>query len=123
MDSINTTTEILTLEEARRRLHVVEPLVARIMAITRQADEIRNAGGPDAGTKLENLRGDFETTLTELNAQGAVLKDAETGLIDFYGWHGPDMVFFCWRHGEKGIDFWHGIEDGFSGRQPFDETF
>ena len=30
-------------------------------------------------------------------------------------------VYLCWQYGEEHIEFWHGIDDGFAGRQSLDE--
>ena len=32
-------------------------------------------------------------------------------------------LLLCWRFGEKGIRFWHGLEEGFRGRKPIDQEF
>ena len=29
-----------------------------------------------------------------------------------------EEVLLCWRLGEDEIGYWHGLEDGFSGRRP-----
>lgn len=134
MQPLNTTTEILTLSEARERLNVVRPLVERIMAIVREVEDIdkkraeaRAQKAPELlvtalSAKRESLENEFRRSLRELNTQGAILKDASSGLIDFYTWRDDDVVFLCWTHGEETIRYWHGISDGFAGRQPVDET-
>jgi hypothetical protein len=65
---------------------------------------------------LSVLRGaarDIENT-------GCLLKDLDTGLIDFpCEWEGRE-VYLCWKLGEPAIRFWHGIEEGFAGRKPID---
>jgi hypothetical protein len=27
-------------------------------------------------------------------------------------------VLLCWRLGEEGVQYWHGVEEGFAGRKP-----
>ncbi|MGH9355093.1 MAG: DUF2203 family protein [Terriglobia bacterium] len=29
-------------------------------------------------------------------------------------------VYLCWKLGEPGIEYWHGVEEGFAGRKPLD---
>ena len=55
---------------------------------------------------------------TSIPSLGAILKDLNTGLIDFYGHRQGELVFLCWRRGEEGIQFWHRLDEGFAGRQP-----
>ena len=31
------------------------------------------------------------------------------------------LVFLCWKRGEKTIEYYHHLEDGFPGRQPIPE--
>ena len=54
---------------------------------------------------------------------GCVIKDLDTGLIDFPTlFHGQE-VYLCWKMGESGIGFWHGVDEGFAGRKPIDREF
>jgi hypothetical protein len=54
---------------------------------------------------------------------GCLLKDLETGLIDFPTQYRGKEVYLCWQSGEPGITFWHHVEDGFRGRKPIDGDF
>jgi hypothetical protein len=51
---------------------------------------------------------------------GGVVKDLDTGLVDFPARLAGVVAFLCWRLGEDEIDHWHGIDEGFSGRKPLD---
>jgi hypothetical protein len=51
---------------------------------------------------------------------GGVVKDAETGLVDFPARLAGVEAFLCWRLGEDEIAYWHGIDEGFPGRKPLD---
>ena len=54
---------------------------------------------------------------------GCLVKDLDTGLIDFPTmFHGKE-VYLCWKLGEAGIAYWHQVEDGFRGRQLIDQNF
>ena len=52
---------------------------------------------------------------------GAVIKDTDTGLVDFYSKQGDDLIMLCWKFGEDRIKFWHPVSTGFSKRKPVDE--
>ncbi len=54
----------------------------------------------------------------EVEELGAVIKDTRTGLVDFFGRIDDRLVWLCWRFGESSIDFYHELDQGFSGRKP-----
>jgi hypothetical protein len=54
----------------------------------------------------------------EIEEIGCVLRDVDTGLVDFPARCGGRTVFLCWRLGEPEIAFWHGTREGFAGRKP-----
>ena len=49
---------------------------------------------------------------------GVILRDPETGLIDFPARREGRDVFLCWRLGEERVMFWHSPDTGFGGRKP-----
>lgn len=127
VDDLNTTSDILDLDEARRRLQDVRPVVDAIMATTREiaalqqelrsmrSDDERDA---DLRERHDRAQDVFRDQVKSLNDLGAVLKDPMTGLIDFYTWVDGDLAFLCWRHGEDTIEYWHGLKEGYRGRKP-----
>ena len=126
-DSLNTTSEVLDVATARDRLAHVKPIVGQIMGLSREIASLQaelKTGQMDDERqerlveRHDGCQSSLIAKIRDLNAQGAVLKDPMSGLIDFYTWHEGELVFLCWKHGEDTIDYWHGIEDGFAGRRP-----
>ncbi len=78
----------------------------------------------DAGAlqRINLARGMFEAvreTMGVIERMGAIVKDVESGLVDFPSWlDGRREVLLCWRIGETKIDWYHDTEAGFSGRRP-----
>lgn len=70
-------------------------------------------------TNAEDLKNSVET-ITEFGVQ---VKDLDIGLIDFPTLYNDEEVLLCWRLGESGIEYWHGLEDGFRGRRRIDRDF
>jgi hypothetical protein len=54
---------------------------------------------------------------------GCLVKDLDIGLIDFPTLFRGEEVYLCWKLGERGIQFWHGVNEGFRGRKPIDAGF
>jgi hypothetical protein len=72
--------------------------------------------------RLDGLGIEVRQVLQEIQALGGVVKDLETGLVDFPG-HAPGgprdrVVNLCWRYGEEAVEFWHGMDEGFAQRKP-----
>ena|SRR5438034_11325857 len=65
-------------------------------------------------TALSTLRRD----VSEVTERGVILRDPETGLVDFPAEREGREVLLCWRLGEDRVAFWHGPQSGFAGRTP-----
>lgn len=66
---------------------------------------------------------ELKSSIEAIHGFGCVVKDLDIGLIDFpTTYHGRE-VYLCWKLGESGISFWHGIDEGFRGRKPVDQEF
>jgi hypothetical protein len=48
---------------------------------------------------------------------GVVVKDVNTGLVDFPSQRDGREVFLCWRYGEERVAYWHDLDAGVAGRQ------
>lgn len=68
---------------------------------------------------LERLK----NTLGEIESSGAVVKDLDTGLVDFPTLLEGEEVYLCWKLGESGIGFWHRTTEGYAGRKQIDRDF
>lgn len=54
----------------------------------------------------------------EVLALGAVVKDPQIGMVDFYGRIEGRLVWLCWRYGEETLRYFHELDSGYSGRKP-----
>jgi hypothetical protein len=72
----------------------------------------------DEQRALDGLTDRLVATAKEIESIGCVLRDLDLGLIDFPFRVRTGTVFLCWRLGEPGILFWHGPDEGFTGRKP-----
>ena len=124
-----------TVEEANEALTGVRPLAERMVEHRRalQAIEERRArlaasiggnGGDivpselgEVAEALERERTAIARCIAGINELGGVVKDLDTGLVDFPALREGEEVLLCWRVGEDEIEYWHGVEEGFAGRK------
>jgi len=125
-----------TPAEANEALATVRPLVEHMVAAKRALDEaqersdvaarsIAGNGGGIAPRELGELHEEFERRaavlagiVDEIQELGLLVKDFDSGLVDFPSVRDGEEVLLCWQLGEDEVAFWHGLEDGYAGRQP-----
>jgi hypothetical protein len=81
-------------------------------------------GAPDDTDDVATLKAElrqriahYETGWNDVRQLGAVVKDPQIGLLDFYGRIDGKLVWLCWRYGEETLRYYHDLEEGFSGRR------
>jgi len=119
---MTTDTKYFTPIEARRTLPLVKKIVRDILDTSKEmqliAEEIGiNAEGDD---RIKKLASDVDEFMTELEEIGCYFKDwnFRIGLVDFPGLIDGREVFFCWKSDEEDIEYYHELEEGFTGRKP-----
>src|ERR1035438_6406247 len=65
----------------------------------------------------------LRSAIEQVQSIGCVVKDLDIGLIDFPTEFRGEEVYLCWKLGEPRIEFWHGVEEGFSSRKAIDQDF
>jgi len=65
----------------------------------------------------------LKNSMTRIEDLGVLVKDLDTGLVDFPTLFHGEEVYLCWRMDEDDIDHWHGVNEGFNGRRPIDKHF
>lgn len=80
----------------------------------RVAEDGGGVDGRDYWESLATLREEVEA----VSQRGVILRDPETGLVDFPAERDGARIFLCWRSEEDSVRFWHDTETGFSGRRP-----
>ena len=125
-----------TAEEANEALEEVRPLTEELVEHRRGLAELQERqvaltariagnGGNVQPHEVQGLQERLDEALAgiarcvaQIHELGALVKDLDQGLVDFPAQHGDEDVLLCWRLGEEEIGFWHGLEEGFSGRRP-----
>jgi hypothetical protein len=125
-----------TPSEANTALSEVRPLAERMVALRarlgeledEQRDVVRIVAGNGSGyavgearsPEFTKLTGELRECVRRLVVLGVVVKDVESGLVDFPAVREGEDVLLCWRVGEDAVEWWHGAEEGFAGRKPID---
>jgi hypothetical protein len=118
---------LYTVDEADAALPDLRERLARIrearQVLLRQAQVVRervvaDVGGADPGTEYREASTTLRTELERLSAENILLRDPETGLVDFPADRGGERVYLCWRLGEDRVANWHPVDTGFAGRRP-----
>jgi hypothetical protein len=115
------------MQEARRQKEQVDALKEEL---TRAASRIMVLGGsfpPYAELVRRKAESDeairqLQETISRIQETGCVVKDLDLGLVDFPSLLKGEEVYLCWKVGEEHIGFWHGIEEGFAGRKPLQDS-
>ena len=125
-----------TAEEANEALLEVRPLTEELVGHRRALVELQERqsvltvriagnGGNVEPHELEEVQEQLDEEVAgiarcvaRIHEVGALVKDLDDGLVDFPAIRDGRDVLLCWRLGEDEIGFWHGLDEGFSGRKP-----
>lgn len=125
-------------KDANALLPELRPLVERLAAhrrklVAAQRERVEltmrvagNGSGLDSGrlTELDDVvaaeLAGVARCANAIHALGAVVKDPESGLVDFPARIEGQEAFLCWQLGEDEVAWWHGLDEGFAGRKPLD---
>lgn len=108
--------ELVELRERLPRLR--EARLGLIASTERITEAVASDGGGVAGSDWFRHQETLKTEVEYLADRGILLRDPETGLIDFPAERDGEEVFLCWRLGEGDVAYYHGVHSGFSGRKP-----
>jgi hypothetical protein len=122
-------TKYFTLEQANQAVAQIRPLIAEILRIREQVlasqsehwPAIERSAGNGGNAVLSGVVRSFESLdrlVHRVREAGAILKDVNTGLLDFPALRGDQEVWLCWKYDEPTIQYWHELDAGFQGRQP-----
>jgi hypothetical protein len=124
-----------TPDEANEALEEVRPLTAELVEHRRALVELQERQAALTG-RIAGNGGDLEPRelqdvqealdeevagiarcVARIHEAGGLVKDLDEGLVDFPARREGEDVLLCWRLGEDEVGFWHGLDEGFSGRR------
>jgi len=110
------------IDDVRQRLKTIKGKIDVLEMIW--GDEIHAETNPDHKEhahyleEIEQAKKEYDAAGRKFSEYEAVVKSIDQGLVDFYGVIDGRLIFLCWKRGEKSIEYYHHLEDGFPGRQP-----
>lgn len=128
-----------TVAEANARLPQLEELlprlrgwVGRLGEVHEERERLASFWGTEADAEDQpdhelksrldaewrHLSRRVEEAVGALRGEGIEVKELSTGLVDFYGVEGGEVVFLCWQRGEPEVAFCHSLTGGFRSRRP-----
>ncbi len=125
---------IYSVAEANALLPQVRSLVRQILAARARVLELQpelwpaveravfNGGGKAVSDATHYIL-TIQQVLSALHQFNVLVKDINTGLIDFPALRDGQLVYLCWQYNEPSVQFWHDVDSGFAGRRRIDETF
>ncbi|MFL6308452.1 MAG: DUF2203 domain-containing protein, partial [Nitrososphaera sp.] len=115
------------LPEVKRLFEGIIALKNHVVGLQEEIQAVIDSGSPfedfmrkkqELNTAVTNLYKAIE----QLEATGVIIKSVDEGLLDFPSRRFDEEVWLCWKVGENRIKFWHGKEEGFTGRKPLEST-
>ena len=121
--------EYFSLERANQVLAQIRPVIAELLQLRQEILKkqpqawpvVEKSAGNGGGKAASELVQDFnriDSLVKAVSASGAILKDINSGMVDFLALREGREVYLCWRFDEPEIQYWHDLEVGFAGRQP-----
>jgi len=92
-----------TPDEARALLPLVRSTILQLASLRRK---------PDVPV------GALRALLDFLESHGIVLRDVETGLVDFPTVRDGEPAWLCWRLEDPDLGYWHTTREGYASRRP-----
>jgi hypothetical protein len=118
---------VYTVDEANAMLDDLRERLARIrearQTMLHGAQLVKeriatDGGGTAGGSGYWEAQATLRAEIERLAEENIVLRDPESGLLDFPGERDGRRVWLCWRLGEEAVAHWHEVDTGFIGRKP-----
>ncbi len=125
-----TETKYFTPSEAKKTLPLVRKIVKDILDTTKEmrliAEDVDGKiESSNTWNQVQKMVSEVNGFIQELEEIGCLYKDWNftIGLVDFPSVIDGREVYLCWRSDEDDIKFYHGIEEGYTGRKPIPDDY
>jgi hypothetical protein len=123
---VNEEPKTYSITEANELLPYLAPALVELREKYEKAAEIKRAmtrasvsnGGSSQRERWTRTLARVDELMEKLAEWGLLLRDIETGLVDFPAVIDGRAAFLCWRLGEPRVAYFHLADEGFQGRRP-----
>ncbi len=105
--------------QAQKALTLVSPIVNDCMKLYQAAQKV-HPSDQETISYYQELASRYHN---ELSLIGCILKNPATGTVDFPTLYQGRTVALSWHFGEKKINYWHEMQDGFVARKKITPAF
>ncbi|MBI4159533.1 DUF2203 domain-containing protein [Candidatus Woesearchaeota archaeon] len=125
----------ITLEEAENNIPKIKDSLQKIRSLS-EAIAILQSIEVSYDTEFDEIYSEtknnqeFHKLSTELHRElhkliklGCIVRDINTGLVDFFSKFEGRDIFLCWEMGEGRISHWHEVTEGYEMRKPIFEMY
>ena len=121
-----------TLEETQKILPEIGIKIKKLIRIVRAINLLNNVeviyedefqfifNEINSRKNTHKLYYEFYELLEDVLNYGAIVKDLNFGLVDFYSLHEGKEIFLCWQLGETQIRYWHEVDSNYEERKPIE---
>lgn len=117
----------VSVHEARIRLEIIKPKLELVQSKLSLYHEIEKTFSSSDFTEYSKIRyrlGVLEEDIHDIHHEiidlDCMVRDMKTGLVDFISIRDEVPVWLCFKLGEGGLNYYHGMHDGYIGRKPID---
>ena len=119
------TEKTYSVEEANALLPYLAPTLVELRDVYEEAARIRSAmarsaagnGWSEKREKWSRKLARVAGLVARLQEWEVILRDVDSGLVDFISERDGRTILLCWKLGEEEVSHWHSPEDGFDGRR------
>jgi hypothetical protein len=117
--------ELIQVRDRIVDLNLPQPVTGGAPSGTSSPAGARSAGVEAETSRLrmrmQGLVDQMQAAVIEIDSWGIVLREIQTGLVDFPALVAGRQVWLCWRLGEDEIGWWHDLSEGFGGRRRLED--
>ncbi len=119
MNTFSTGQKYFHYLQAQKALTLVSPIVSDCIKLYQAAQKVH----PDDHTTIDYYHELADRYHAELSQIGCILRNPANGTVDFPTLYQGRVVALSWHFGEKKINYWHEMQDGFVARKKITPSF
>ena len=117
-----------TLPDVERQLSTLQAIVYEAHDMTEEIEILLESLPPEHPHVVEmsellgGLVAHWQQTITNIERHGARVAGLDPGRIEWFGVVDNQLKLYSWTCGESDIEWYYGIDEGFSSRKPLIEA-